>query len=323
MNNVSQSAGRDPIASAEMNIQREQAMTHPIVDTSGLVDDRKERKAFTLIELLVVIGIIALLISILLPALNRARQEAQLVQCASNLRQCLIGFQAYASDYQNNICVFSQYDGAYIDWPNWMCEDNNPSVYSPSGQSSNTNDGYIKYQVALCPTNYYYLNDLNAYVAGKSNMHTAYGLRQDGGMSSTNYATTSTFQYPVTYDGINYWTYHSNWFSWLQNLNRVTVGNAYTGFTYSDPTRTIMMCDSSCIGGDNTVYLHNYAGVADSGPVEYGGVISTPHLGNTGNVGFYDGHVESMTAKEMNTSCDDHPEYFVDQNNKQIILPYP
>lgn len=71
-----------------------------------------DRSAFTLVELLVVVAIIALLISILLPSLNKARDSAVRVSCASNLRQMGIGFHLYAYDYKSYPSAYRRFSPA-------------------------------------------------------------------------------------------------------------------------------------------------------------------------------------------------------------------
>jgi prepilin-type N-terminal cleavage/methylation domain-containing protein/prepilin-type processing-associated H-X9-DG protein len=75
---------------------------------------RQSVVGFTLVELLVVIGIIALLISVLLPALNKARLAASSVQCQSNLKQLGIATRLYASVNRDSL-PYGFWDGSRLD----------------------------------------------------------------------------------------------------------------------------------------------------------------------------------------------------------------
>lgn len=68
-------------------------------ESSSVTSHTASGKYFTLIELLIVIAIIAILASMLLPALNKARQRGTATQCTSRLKQTMQGCLLYDGDY--------------------------------------------------------------------------------------------------------------------------------------------------------------------------------------------------------------------------------
>lgn len=95
----------------------------PAENSPGLWVDgqsRPERSpAFTLMELLVVVAVLALLLSLLLPALARSKAEARKARCLSNLRQVAVAIELYTTDNEQRFPL--NYDGlAGREWvPNW------------------------------------------------------------------------------------------------------------------------------------------------------------------------------------------------------------
>jgi prepilin-type N-terminal cleavage/methylation domain-containing protein len=109
------------------------------------------RKAFTLVELLVVIGIIAILISLLLPALSRVQASGRMVKCKSNLRQVLSGLLVYGQDNRDHKPPLWRRASSGTITSDWLSPDTKWSG-TPVGLGILADKKYITFDVLLCPS---------------------------------------------------------------------------------------------------------------------------------------------------------------------------
>ena len=111
---------------------------------------RAVEAAFTLVELLVVVGIIAILIAILMPALRRARDSANEVACASNQRQLMMAFLMFAGDHRQHLPGnFTDFANPDADKRAWLLNAGQPFDAAPEG---GTIFKYLKsHDVYRCP----------------------------------------------------------------------------------------------------------------------------------------------------------------------------
>ncbi|OGV71687.1 MAG: hypothetical protein A3K19_20620 [Lentisphaerae bacterium RIFOXYB12_FULL_65_16] len=105
------------------------------------------RHPFTLIELLVVIAIIAILASLLMPALQSAKARSKSLLCISNLRQCMIAVQGYANDT----------DAPAVGWSGTVQRrhNNRTNAAFPDGHAASLNEGDLRNTVPTNPNDVY------------------------------------------------------------------------------------------------------------------------------------------------------------------------
>lgn len=236
----------------------------------------KKNYGFTLVELLVVISIIALLLAILMPALQKVRKQAGSVVCSSNLKQLGLAMNTYA--FKNNDTVLSSYDSSRPRNLRWWHQAFHEMGYLPEKWTSAY---YINGNtVEVCPLQY-----RDAKKRGAEIVHLTYARVSNSAAAGSGYGTSGYYK-------------TSN----IKNPgNRILLIDAYVGDT--QPNGGDRKIDPVCSGAQrlavsfdmlkNISYYNKRMGYAY---YQYGVVYD--HALKT-NCLFADGHIKGLKEVEI------------------------
>jgi prepilin-type N-terminal cleavage/methylation domain-containing protein/prepilin-type processing-associated H-X9-DG protein len=228
-----------------------------------------QRPAFTLIELLVVIAIIAILAAMILPALAKAKQNAQRTYCSNNERQIGLGFEMYQDDNRGYVLPFSN-------WVNNAWVPYQAGGYYPIPTGAGT---VLPLAVALSNAQEAVTKSLvYPYVKNVASFHcpgdTRIGRPPGSGFAYDTYSKTQN------YGG----EFYDNWWGQGATINKASDVSA--------PSMTFSLVeDTDWRGYNDGTWVVNYNNTTTPGKFTWEDPVGMYHV-NVNNWLFVDGHVE-------------------------------